>query len=79
MALAVSRARVRRVYTEAEYSTTACCSVIHMALALSRAGLRHVCTEAEYSTSICCCVVHIADAASCGGAILERKERDGMF
>jgi len=79
MALAVSRTGVRRVCTGAEYSTSARCSVIHMALALFRVGLRHACTEAEYSTSICRLVVHKAAAASCGGAVLERKECDGIF
>jgi hypothetical protein len=50
-----------------------------MALAIPRACLRHACTETEYCTSFCRLVVHIAAAASCGGAVLERKERDEIF
>ena len=79
MALTLSRAGLRNVCTGAEYCISVCCGVITMALALSRAGLRNVCTEAEYSTSIRCLVVHMAAAASCGGASLERKERDETF
>lgn len=79
MVLAVSRAGGRHAWMEAECSTSVCRFLVHMALTLSRAGLRNVCTEAEYSTSIRCLVVHMAAAASCGGASLERKERDETF
>ena len=79
MALAVSRAGVRRVCTHVEHTTPfAALSTTWPSLFIAL-----VCgmfaQKAECSTSICCFVVHTAAAASCGGAILESKECDEIL